>query len=348
MYNTCILSILAVAVVVLQAPAAQAPDARDLIDKYARTQDKLTSSFVSKMDIHTKFEAAARDRPYIQRGRIYEQFWRVELRWDGHRSYSCHEKWGDRAGATRIGEAERHCQYRLWDGTADYSYSISLISRPTRQNGRVMLSKAAPADPNFFWQKGQGQTLRGFFPGVDERIDAELRAAQTLAVEPGRQDVNGSNCYVISAKAKGCQYRIWIDPDHDYHIAKAVVRRAWPGWNRQPEDRKDPRYQVGNAVVELSNVRFREVEGIWVPIEADYRREHKVADGDYEKAYSHFRVTEFLVKPNHEALRSFAPDFIRNGALVQIAGVSGTSHIWQDGQPVPTDQQGQPPRPPVK
>jgi hypothetical protein len=160
--------------------------------------------------------------------------------------------------------------------------------------------------------------------------------------------VNGSKCYVIDAKAQGCQYKIWMDPEHGYHIARAVVRRDWPGWSKQPKDRKDPRYQVGNAVVELSNVSFREVDGIWAPVAADYRREHKIIDGDYEKTQSHFRITEFLVKPDHEALHSFAPDFIRNGAPVQIRGVSGAGSIWQDGQIIPANRQAQPPRAPAR
>jgi hypothetical protein len=324
---------------VVQLAAAKNPTALELLDKYAENADRMTSSFVCKMDIHTKFKAADRDRPYIQRGRIYEQFWRVELRCDGQRTYRCTEKWGDRAGGTRLVEKDRQYQYRLWDGKTDYSYIILLNSKSARKNGEVTLRKTLPADPNFFWQFGQGQALRGFFPGANERIDTELRAAQTLAVEPKQQDVNGSKCYVINAKGRGCQYRIWIDPDHSYNIAKAIVQRSWPGWDRQPENRKDPRYQVGSAVVQLSNIRFREVGGVWVPVEADYRREHKVANGDYEKTNSHFQVTEFLVKPDHKALRSFVPDFVRNGALVRISGISGTNHIWRDGKVV--DKSGQ-------
>jgi hypothetical protein len=105
---------------------------------------------------------------------------------------------------------------------------------------------------------------------------------------------------------------------------------------------------VGSAVVELSNVSFREVDGIWVPVAADYRREHKVIDGDYENAHSHFRMTEFLVKPDHEVLRSFVPDFIRNGAPVQIYGVSGAGGVWQDGQIIPANRQAQPPQAPAR
>ena len=69
-----------------------------------------------------------------------------------------------------------------------------------------------------------------------------------------------------------------------------------------------------------------------MPVEADYRRELEYVNGNYEKIYSHKKITEFIINPDHEALGSFKHDFIPNGARVRLAGVSGITYTWQDGK----------------
>lgn len=48
-------------------------------------------------------------------------------------------------------------------------------------------------------------------------------------------------------------------------------------------------------------------------------------------------MTEFVLNPNHDALRSFEPDFIREGALVRIRGTEG-KYEWRNGEVI--DEKG--------
>jgi hypothetical protein len=306
---------------------SQRPTASKLLDKYAQTQDMLRSSFISKLEIHTKFEAAAKARPNIRRGKVYENYRRMELRSDGERNYSYIKMWGDRPGLSANTEANASHLYKLWDGNVDYQYTYSPESH--YKNGTVKLRYKRPERVNYFWQGAKGRTLRGYFPGVSERIDSELRQARTISVAPLREDINGSKCYIINATTKKCEYKLWIDPEHGYNIARAIVKRDWATWNR-PERR--PNAPKGSAEIQLRNVSFKNIGGVWLPVEADYRRNHRYVTGDYGKTYAHYRITEFIVKPDHDAIGSFKTDFIRNGARVRILGINDITYQWQNGK----------------
>ena len=74
------------------------------------------------------------------------------------------------------------------------------------------------------------------------------------------------------------------------------------------------------------------MDSVWLPVEADYRRELKYVNGDYEKAFVKIKKTEFVLNPDHDALGSFEPDFIRNGAKVRISGIRDVTYAWQNGK----------------
>jgi len=308
----------------------------ELLDKYAVTQDKFRCSFIGKLEVCTKYEGVSRARPSMKRGQVYEMNRKIELRSDGDRLYLYQKIWG-RSSIRNTSEEEAYVGIRLWDDETFYHYRNSLLSR-TNKNGTVILSYPKNPSYSWLWQRGPGRTLRGYFPGVEERIDTELRQATTISVEPQREDINGSQCYVINARTKGtkgCEFRIWIDPEHDYNIAKAIVKRDWASWGSPKLQPKDPK---GNAEVELRNVRFKKIDDVWLPVEADYRRENEYVNGDYEKDFTHLKITEFVMNPDHDALGSFKHDFIPNGARVRLAGVPGITYTWKDGKVV--DKQG--------
>jgi len=336
MYCMYILFTILASAVAPQAIAVENPSVSELLDKYAVTQDKLRSSFIGKIEVSTKFEGVNRGRPSMKRGQVYEMNRKIELRSDGNRCYAYQKIWGRRS-IGNTSEEEAYVSIRLWDDETFYHYGISPLSR-TNKNGTVTLSYPKNFNHMRWWQAAPGRTIRGYFPGVDERIDTELRQATTISVQPQREDINGSQCYVINARTKGtkgtkgCEFRIWIDPEHDYNIAKAIVKRGWASWNR-PERR--PKAPKGNAEVELRNVRFKKIDDVWLPVEADYRREREDVTGDYEKDFIHLKMTEFVMNPDHDALGSFKHDFIPNGARVRLAGVPGITYTWQDGELIP-------------
>jgi hypothetical protein len=300
----------------------------DLLDQYAATQDKLRSSFISKLEVSTKFEGENPARPSMKRGQIYEQNRKIELRSDGERVYRYHKIWGRRS-IGNTSEEEASVGIRLWDDETYYHYGFSPLARI---NTKGIATISYPKNPSYswMWQRSSGGTLRGYFPGAEERIDTELRQATTISVQPQTEDINGSQCYVINARTKKCEFKIWIDPEHDYNISKAIVKRGWASWNNPKNKRKRP--PDGNAEVEIKNVRFKKIDDIWMPVEADYRREHEFVNGNYGKSYSHLKITEFVINPDHEALGSFKQDFIQNGAMIRLASVPGITYTWQDGK----------------
>jgi hypothetical protein len=318
----------------------QLPSAAELLDKYADTQDKLRSSFISKLEIDSKFEAFARDRPNIKPGRIYRKHFEMELRFDEKRSYEYLKMWGDRPGTSSVSETKAQHSYDLWDGQIRYQY----ITHPYKANdpGKLTLSYERISH----WQLAQGQALRGYFPGASERIDTELKRASTLSVESRKDSMNGSQLYLVGGVTGGSEFQIWIDPEHGYNIAKAIVKRAWADWNR-PEGRSN-HSPKGHATVWLDDVNFKQVDGLWVPVAANYRRDHEYATGEYEKTQYRIIVTEFVFNPDHEKLESFRTSFIRNGAAVggYVDRNNGLQmpwdpkYCWQTGAEVIADYNG--------
>jgi len=316
------------------------PTGPELLDKYAQTQDRLMSSFISKLEIDGRFRAFAKDRPNIKPGETYRKHFKMELRFDGKRSYEYLKMWGDRPGMSPASEAKAQHSYDLWDGRIRYDYITHphLVDDP----GKLTLYYERISH----WQHAQGQALRGYFPGASERIDTELRQASTLSVESRKDGTDGSQLYLASGSTRGSEFQIWFDPEHGYNIARAIVKRSWADWNR-PEGRPD-RSPKGHATVWLDDVSFKQVDGLWVPVAANYRRDHEYVTGEYEKAQYRIVVTEFVVNPNHEALESFRTSFIQNGAEVggyvdlnnglQMAW--DPKYCWQTGAGIVADRNG--------
>jgi len=95
----------------------------------------------------------------------------------------------------------------------------------------------------------------------------------------------------------------------------------------------------------LKNVRFEEIDGIWVPMEAD-RGSHNIGDPEsFTKDDTHFKRTKIVLNPDHDKLGSFADPLLedpnndpelRNGTRVRLNRRT-TRYFWQDGQVVDKD-----------
>jgi len=153
--------------------------------------------------------------------------------------------------------------------------------------------------------------------------------APTLAIREERENINGSTCYVIDAKTERGNYTLWIDPDHGYNLAKAMIQR-------NPNDKYYQKTVEKNSIASfmVENIHFKKMDDVWVPVEADTKLEIQYSYGDYGITESHHKITEILFNPDHEALGSFLTDDIRNGTIVTIIGVDNIQYTWQDGKVV--------------
>ena len=95
-----------------------------------------------------------------------------------------------------------------------------------------------------------------------------------------------------------------------------------------------PRPYETKLSLSLDDVRFENINGTWVPIEADYEYFVEWPGGDFLKEQRHIKRIEFLLNPDHKALGSFGTDHIRNGTPTQIVGVRGVVYTWRDGRVV--------------
>jgi len=160
-----------------------------------------------------------------------------------------------------------------------------------------------------------GSMLTGYFSGCEDRVDTVLRRAHEISVQKKAERINGVECPVITAETDSGNYKIWIDPDYGHNISKAQVSLAE---GRSHYFYGKPFETAGRALsVSLQNVRFRRIQGIWLPVEADisYRR---VFDGilDANRSETHVKITDVLLDPDHDAMRSFGADDIPDGAVV--------------------------------
>lgn len=325
MYKHIIIT--AVCLISLQVVAAQHPTAFELLDKYTETQDKLQSFIL-------KFEDKTKSSNSIEKGKENTTYKNGELRSDGDRVRHHSNLWGTWfRRADFLPEDKANYNSLLWDGKTKFQYNklpestssphgIAFITKSRNDLGiRTIYSRTYP-----------GKTLMGYFWGSDERIDTILRKANKISVRNKTEKVGGSDCFVIDAVTRSGEYAVWIDPVHGYNIAKAEV------WRKKGDlIYGDTMGKEDKVLISLKNVRFEKIDGLWVPMEADRNFIRHMIGGNWTKHNRHHKRTEFILNPDHDALGSFVPDDIENGARVHITGVEGINYTWQDRKVVDQD-----------
>jgi hypothetical protein len=224
---------------------------------------------------------------------------------------------------------------RLWDGKNFYQHDRNAY-HPRGYPGTVIITKSKKMNDKYKRGKNtimhySGINLMGILPNDAERVDSVLRKANTISVRDETENIGGADCYIIEADTKHGEYTIWIDPEHGYNIAKAIVKRG-PG---------DAVFQSNYILTEndqiyssLENVKFKKVDDVWVPVEADVRNERDFPDGKYHKGWGHKKITEIILNPEFKD-SDFAPDDIPNGAKVLVKESPGINYTWQDGKLIP-------------
>jgi hypothetical protein len=302
----------------------------ELLDKYAATQDLLMKSF--RIEYEETSESVGRYSTGPRAGvPLYRQkrYMRGRLCFDGERSKWSDEIWGDFNYRQR-GLSRTDAVYRswLWDGQRNLSF---VRKRPSSDKpGLLVIDNKSPASPLQNVTTARGEYLMGYFTGNSKRIDVVLHSAKSLRVRDNQDVIGGISCHVIEGQTEYNHYTIWIDPRHGYNIARAEIR--------QEKHKRNGNYLPDWYRV-LENVRFEQINGVWVPMEADITEDENWPNGDFRRLKEHHKRIQVLLNPDHEALGYFKTDDIENGTKVYIAP-SKTPYIWRDGRVV--DQQGSP------
>ena len=280
----------------LQVAVAKNPTALELLDKYAETQGQF-QSFRAKVEISRSGFSTG-----IMAGKPWKARYSKErdVRFDKNRASSRSLSWGRMNSRSTFTKDKPYYKSELWDGETHFQYTeirgepVSLhIERGESKYKREGIIKQSYS------------IFSGYFHPFDGRVDRLLRKARNLSVRRTTEKVGRSPCYVIDGVYEKDKYTIWIDPQHGYNIAKAVVER-----------KKSNVQGLQSFRSEIKNVRFKKVDGRWIPVEANFETRFDYHNGHYCTSSYHIKVTEMVFDPDHNALRSFVPDDIKNGAKV--------------------------------
>ena len=274
------------------------PTALELLDKYAETQGRF-QSFRAKVEI---------SRSGFSTGLMAGKPWKArhsteyDARFDKRRGSVRSRSWGRINPQSVFTRDKPYYVSELWDGETHFRYTEARgepvhlhIEKGEDKNKREGIIKNSYG----------GKFFMGYFYPFAGRIDRVLRKGRSLSVRRTMERVNMSACYVIDAVQEKDKYTVWIDPQHGYHIAKVVIERA-----------KSNVQGLQSFRVELKNVRFKKIDGNWVPVEANLEDRFDYQKGHYCTDSYHIKVAEMVFDPDHNALGSFVTDDIKDGTSV--------------------------------
>ncbi len=307
--------------------------APQLLDEFAKTRDKL-KSFIA----HTEFRS--QDDNTVISAWKGEMLGESETRSDGHRIYCRTLFWGvNGPGEVRTRDQGVY-HSRLWDGECCYDYLRST------NNGTLTLQRDQPpprATQLLRYGNSPLSECLGLVCAGCDRIDVILGQASALRVR-NQMEAAGwepSPCYVLEGQTRYGKVTLWLDPAHGFHIARALsITRSGDVGN----DLAGYRLMEGERTVRsIEKVRFAKSGGVWMPMEVISSSEATFPKGEHSIRRGHLKVTRFVLNPDHERLRSFLPDDIRNEALALIwdanrAGGGFIHYQWRDGRIVDKDR----------
>lgn len=305
------------------------PSVSSLLDKYTQTLDS-TSSFINQFDNTTKFSYRLQSGSSAK-GECFE---RGEVRHDNQRLYYQTSIWGD-FNSQQMDLPESESQYSCKIISQDMYYQNS---KHIGHNSGSAAWRARPDGEQVVFSKTAGISHLLGYVGSEERLDKVLRNSENVSVRGTTEIINGSTCYVIEADTRYGHYKIWLDSEHGWQPAK-ILHTAKEG-----DYLHNHLLNKGNTVkAYLQNVRFEQVDGVWVPVAAESGSHNDTPEGWFTKEDTRYQRINVILNPDHEKLGSFADPLhenpandpeLQDGTLVRMVGLP-ISYLWQDGKLIP-------------
>ena len=306
--------------------------ANELLAKYKQALES-TQSFISKSETTTTFDTNFGNNapaPSL-RGRKQKggDFQISEIRYDGERTYIRTYRWTEPNPPKESRIRDKANDFKLNNFADGENYRHSMTINTEGLGGFVMVNKTE------FYQPDNETIMLGSYLFGTERVDKVLEKTTNISVRPATEKIGDSDCYVLDAKIKYGKLSIWIDPDHGYQHAK-VELLATEG-DFMTNSSKATKGQSNSRVINFG--QFEQVDGIWIPMEFKSTDKLILGPDGYNSGEVHFKRTEFVLNPDHDALGSFDsplrnpkndPELI-NGTPVQIAYLNKRFE-WQDGK----------------
>lgn len=303
------------------------PSVGELFNKFTQSRQNMNSFVINgKATITFNILMSKKDN---WNGKRFTKF---SDKFDGNRNKASKFDWGIRIDPMTPNLAEKDAQYAsyLWDGENTYSYTQGKPSNPgyafiVRKND---MKNTVFNDTDFIKNDYSGQVM-GYAWGDDERIDELWKSNPgQFKLREKLENIRDSNCYVIDADIKGRgKYTIWIDPAHDYYIAKISVQRRGNDSVGTNKLKKGDYYNVTFEILQYKKVGDR-----WFPKECRIKHESD-AYGNHSNEETIIQFTDVVFNPDHKALKSFSTDDIANGSEVQFPALpTKLKFVWQDGK----------------
>jgi len=316
-----------------KAPANKCPSALDLLDRYAANQDKLKSFIVKTETISTYLKQDASTQEERKR-RYIEDFRYKDSDSDLIAYYSLKESnlgedgiWVRRESQpTYLWESERYYQYHRTPILDSSSLKIITSNEDYTNPKRGITILYSGADP-----------MLGLLSGDIERFDSIFKQSNTISARNELERVGSVDCYVIDAKSEHGTYTVWLDPEHGYGIAKAELHKGPEDLihGRPPSSYKGMESYKGKSSF-IENVRFKNIEGIWIHVKADIRSIENRQDIAHSW-HTHYQITQIDVNPDHDELQSFVLD-VQNGTRIKIIDEPRFEYVWDDGKKFVEDE----------
>jgi hypothetical protein len=190
------------------------------------------------------------------------------------------------------------------------SVGIERIKKPAHNSGYKVICH----EDGYIW---------GFFHGHGnlERVDAIVRKAKEVSVRNNMGKAGGSRCYIIDAVTEHGKYVLWLDPERGYNIVKAqfLQREGDLNWNYEPLRKGASKHWS------VRNVHLEEIDGLWIPVEADYEYKWTGANAHHYKG--HIKRTEVKLNPEFGP-DAFTVNDIADWASVTLSGSYAIEDPW--------------------
>jgi len=335
-----ILLFIAALCISIPAFAAEKISVQELLDKFAENQDKMKSLIARTESVWIPSAEGTTEQQLKQnRDKDIVEF-RYEDTGKDFKAYFCRTPLKLESDGTWVEENASRSTKILWRDKRYYQYykgprlavSNLYVTADAKHAGKELIDIA---------YDGVGP-FRGVLCGDRERIDSILRQSGSLSVRPDLDQVGSVKCYVVDAVSVHGTYTIWLDPEHGYGIAKAIVLKG-PEDLRWGRPRSNNTNSFDNSTNVMQNVRFESVNGIWFPMEYERLSKREYEDRT-QSSRTYYKVTYLDVNPDHNGLGSFNLDGldIQEGTRIRIADAPEKppkiEHTWQEGKKFVVDE----------
>jgi hypothetical protein len=156
-----------------------------------------------------------------------------------------------------------------------------------------------------------------------------------------REDVDGVACQVIEGKTDHGVYKLWIDPEHDFRIRRAIVdkgpddlyggRRVSTDFPEGMQDRT-----ITSMHMEISKVALEKIGGHFIATVESTTATYKRVSGKEDHTKIVVKRSQIDLNPDFEKLGAFVMDEIPEGA--PLTSFDPNDHTygyeWHNGKAV--------------